>query len=112
VSDYLYRVADQTQALARDADVEANVVALDGTPGMTVSTHAALAAQRAEWWGIALCAVLNVLVQRNHCVLCLDPAAPPTPVIVYVRAGLSFAAATVLIFAGAIWLARTLLGAL
>ena len=112
MSDYLFRVAEQTETLARDADVEANVVALDGAPGVTVSTHAALAAQRGEWWGVALCAVLSVLVQRDHCVLCLDPAALPTPASVYVRAGLSFATTFAVILAGVVWAVRAIVGAL
>ena len=50
-----------------------NTLLFDGSEDMTVSRHAALAAQAGQEWGCITCKVLSALVQKNHCALTLDP---------------------------------------
>jgi hypothetical protein len=55
----------------REFDVAVDTL-LGGPENQTVSVSCALARLRGAWWGIALCALLSVLIQRNHCSVVLS----------------------------------------
>lgn len=55
-----------------------NVVLFNGDDTWTVSLHAAVARRQGKRWGCWACAVLGVLVQRDHCAVTLDPALQET----------------------------------
>ena len=71
-------------------DVAVNVL-FGGNLGETVSMRAAVAERDGKTWGCWFCWLLARLVQRGHC---LDQFLNnPSPVWVYLRAGLAFAVA-------------------
>ncbi len=100
---YLTRVATATAdlgnavvPLGRAIDIWFNVALLGGTPGETVSTHAARDAAAGQPWACVLCRVLSIIVQPRHCQVTLDPSGV-TPLSADARAGAGF-----LLLAGAL----------
>lgn len=78
----------------REFDVAISVLT-GGPSNTTVSTRCARAQERGERAGIIACDCLDVLVQDGHCEKCLTDQ--PTPVFVYLRAGVAFAVPIILL---------------
>lgn len=95
---WLSNLGRQIETDARDADVTYSVL-LGGKVGQTLSMRAALGARDGKRGWCVLCALLSVLVQRDHCRVTLDGG--PMPWMVYVRAAICFVAATALVLWGA-----------
>jgi hypothetical protein len=99
--DYESRVADAVEAEARGVDVIVNEIALPGSaPNETVSTHVARLAAAGNRWGCIACKFLDWAVEKNHCANTLSATSGHSPVSVYIRAGLWFAAGFFLIGLG------------
>lgn len=48
-------------------DETLNTIYFDGRANQTLSLHAALAAKKGKRWGCILCKILNILVEKDHC---------------------------------------------
>ncbi len=75
-----------------------NVLLLNGLPEQTISLHAALAELEGERWGCWLCAALNALVQKHHCIKQLS--GEPMTTSSAIRAGILLVTVAALIGVG------------
>lgn len=60
-------VASRAMQMGIIEDETLNTLYFDGRANQTLSLHAALAEKKGKRWGCILCNILNVLVEKDHC---------------------------------------------